>query len=348
MRAPITIGEPLGKLYIRGSTVQTLASLIAERIQAERATLYGLFQNANGDMTRQPGSNTATAEDFGMAYWFDRTLPDAKRAQLAERLAYWCDETKDQHDGMPVPYTITYSTGSVVSFNNSQHALWGAKLFVEHYVHTGEQVWLDRAVEICDWVIANMLTGTSPNRRFFRLTNQNAISIKTISSADTLLRIDALIGKPEYATVFAENLAWVQANMLESTTRFFTDADSNTLATTTETQQHTNLEMIDGLTDAYNWTGDASYLTLAGDMLNTWSSVTPPGGMTRFQQAFSTIRLAKPYDAEGWYQLGLSIRNGDGGFPPHSAPGASNVFAHTYLMGYLHYSDNPEMILTHP
>lgn len=285
-----------------------------------------------------------------MFYWFDKTLPMERRQAMAERLAFWCDKAMTDH-GMPVPYTITFATGAIASTNNSQHALWAAKMFFDHYERTGDPRWFDRAREIADWVIANMVVGTTPNRRIKRFTDQNFISIKTIASGDVLVKLTRATGDASYKAVFDEHVAWMQANAARVTgvDWLYSEVDSDTPAIArTVDNWHCNLEMVGGLLDAFDADGDTKYYDLAESvyaaLLHTewdWVFGETIDPMTAFQTAFLGRRLGRVDACERSLRYGLSLRRQDGGFHANLSTGTSNIFPHTYLLAALHYA-NPE------
>lgn len=323
------------------------------QITRERDVLIGAFKyGAEEDYGHTTGSSSGTPEGVAMFYWFDKTIPAARRKDMAARLLYWCEKA-DVDLGCPIFYNVDFATGVLTPGINSQHALWGAKMLFDHWERFSDTACLTRAKQIVDWVIANMFVGETPNRRLLRFTTDaQAISIKPISSADVILRVGEHCGDSSYKEIYDEYLAWVQANMtIESTlTRFYTQVDSDNPSNVTEGwYSHTTLETVDGLLDAYDAVGDTTYYDLAlklfeDAILDTaydwWTPATTghqSGGMADFQVAYISKRLGKQAISERLAQKRLEYRKADGTFAPFGTPtDDGSIFAHTYLMAWLH------------
>lgn len=322
------------------------------QIRRERARIDALYKvGAEQDYAHSAGGVTGTPEGVAMYYWFDKSLPLATRQAMAERLAFWCD--KAQVDlGKPMPHQINFNTGVLGAFSNSQHAFWAAKMFEDHYRRTGQRQWLTRAVEIADWLIANMFVGTTPTRGFLRRSDQNWISIKTVSSADVLVSLAQHTGDDSYTEAFDEHLAWIDEHneILPAigTPWYYTQTDATTPSTTgNEDNWHCNQEMIGGLLDAYDRSGDTAYFDLAERMHDGLLAAVMPlithqhsGNMNAFQTAFSSRRLGRAGIGTRSHAIAISRRRADGGFGAPAPTNPSNIFPHTYLLGALHY-DSP-------
>lgn len=316
-------------------------------IKRERDIIQTLFKyGQNYDYVHDAGSTSASPEGISMFYHFDKTIPISQREDMANRLAYWCDKAKDDI-GKPICYTFNVQTGVIANEVNSQHAFWAAKMFFEHYKFTKDSKWLTRSKEIADWVIANMVNGTSTNRCISRYYNTpDQISIKTMSSADVLLNIGIELNDSSYKTLYDENLNWLNTHNKINIGNYLYAADisyANPAPVVNDIAAHETCEFVDGLLDAFDITGDVAYYDLArnifNDVTNMYYSLTGNGTiylMPCFQMSYIAKKLNMPDFSERTARKALSLRNSDGGFHPQIDAAASNIFPHTYLMAYLH------------
>ena len=323
------------------------------KIQRERNIMSDLHRyNDTYDYLYYPNGVPNTnggSEAFGMTYWFDKTMPEEERRAIAERFYYWCEQSETQLS-LPTPYVVSYNTGIVQSHANSQHFLWAAKAFLDHYIRYGEVKYLDKAKEIVDWVIANMVVGTTPDRRILRLTDTNKVSIKTLSSADVLLRLSSVLGDTSYKELYDENLNWINANNnFTGGYLYREEVDATTPIETAISGSHPLCEMIDGLLDAYKITGVDSYYDLAYGIFTEavmpyidWYSGKSYGaldGFATFQISYIAKKLGLIDLSELSARYALSMRNSDGSFRQSFDVENGNIFAYCYYMAFLHTSN---------
>ena len=310
---------------------------ILARVRNEITTRF-ITENDDYLSTTVSAPDTQISEAVGMALWFDKSLQKTKRKKALDRLLYWSNKAYEQH-GLPVPFWVNLDTEAVSSSVNSQHFFWAAKAYLDHHIRYNEPTYLQKAIDICDYVINNMVDGDSPNRRITRI-GSTYVSIKTVSSADTLLRLSAITGNSIYSEVWYENYEWLKANAKVGEVYYF-EVESNNPSNAPEAPTiHENLEFIDGLLDAYMWTGDKSVYSEAESVyfkgvIPTWYAY-PDGVQFMGDIQLGYVGRKFPMNAHNytdivtWDRLRGAIMGGT----------ETNIFPHTYALAFAHSEPN--------
>ena len=283
-----------------------------------------------------------TTEAPAMYYYFDKSMPFQRREKIIDRFLFWCGQSEVVND-MPMPYLIqSYDLGTPRSWGNSQHIFWGCKMLYEHHKLFSHKECLKKADETCQWLIDNMIQGVAPNRRFYRRTadhpnSNNWSSIKTYSSSDVLLGVGLELGKQEYIDMWYEGYEWLKANSKETATGLMymnVDIDNPETDPVAPTI-HENLEYVDGLLDAYNYTGDEDILSEA---IAIYESVEaefyPTDDLGEFMGDYQFAYIGqKLIDSNPDKYKSVARKRYDSGIH-------SNIFPKIYMLAYLHSVKN--------
>ena len=177
-----------------------------------------------------------------------------------------CDQAFKKYD-YPCPYIIRINENDlhICENKNTQHFLWSAKMFYEHYQLTNDQLYYKKAEEIVNYVCINMY-----DKKHSTLINwfgddciHNKVSVKSLTCADMLL-----IFNKKY--ILDSTLDFMKKNLFNDVTGLFDstfDINTKKIVREERTYLHENLELIEGLFYSWKYSQEEKYRDLAKSLI---------------------------------------------------------------------------------
>ena len=143
-----------------------------------------IFLTENSDVLTTINENLRIIESYAMFY---TTTDNVKiKNQIIKRSIELCEMSKKVYN-YPCPYKMLNNI--IYDSRNTQHFLWCAKMFYEHYLLTNNMIYYKKSEEIVNYVCDIMYdTENSTLINWFGYKcNHNKVSIKSLTCADMLL-----------------------------------------------------------------------------------------------------------------------------------------------------------------
>lgn len=210
------------------------------------------------------GNELTCIEAYAMFY---DVIKDIKQKNIIiKRTLELCEQAFKKYK-YPCPYVINiYENRFYIYENkNTQHFLWCAKMFYEHYQLTNEQLYYKKAEEIVNYVCVNMYDKKhSTLINWFGVdSSNNKVCVKSLTCAEMLL-----IFNKKY--ILDSTLDFMKKKLFNDETGLFDstfDINTKKIVREQRTYLHENLELIEGLFYSWKYSKEEKYKDLANSLI---------------------------------------------------------------------------------
>ena len=213
--------------------------------------------------------NKTVSEAYAMLY--DVLIDNTKKQNIITNLFKLCIDSKKLYN-YPCPYIIKIlnKLTHIENCRNTQHFLWCAKAFYQHFKFTDDNKYYNKAKEIIDYVCKNnCYKNTKIFLNWFETDKDNNVSIKALTCADMLIIFD----KEDYLNA---NINFYKEKMFNKKTNLFCscyDLDNKKCFTQEITYLHENLELVEGLFNCYELTKNKEFYNIAENIVKNCSKL---------------------------------------------------------------------------
>ena len=290
------------------------------------------FCKNGGDILQNINSSKSCIEAYCMFY--NSINDNKKKNKIIQQIIKLCCQSVVKYN-LPCPYIIKISQQSSIVNNNrnTQHFLWCAKTFYEHFKLTNNIKHNNKAKEIIDYICENnCYKNTKIFINWFNTNNDNKVSIKALTCADMLI----IFGKEDYLNA---NINFYKEKMFNKETSLFSsyyDLDNEKCVKTENTYLHENLELAEGFFNCYELSENKEFYNIAENIVKNCSKLISSNinNLARLQCYYwmkkynisenidlvksEVLKITETYKKENYIS-------------PYSNKKIDNIFGHIYL-----------------
>jgi hypothetical protein len=224
---------------------------------------FDKFINKYYDIYTNIGGKTTISESYAMLYF--ELSNDTIKQKIIDRCYFLCMYNKNKYN-IPCFYTLYFNDiQKQISVTNTQHFIWIAKMFNEHYKKTNVSKYLVLAKDIIDYLKNNnFINNYLINWVYLNNKNKNKnnlSSIKYYAAIDVIYELDN-----DFFNIIFNTLTFHKKNNIIY--HIYDIKSKEKYNTDTNMDSHQCMELVEGLINIYEINKESKFLDLSIKIIN--------------------------------------------------------------------------------